>query len=990
MAVKTPRILVLIVLFLSAFVSAARALDLRDVLIDYTLTSWGRKDGLTGPIWAIAQDRDGFLWLGTDDGLARFDGVRFVAWDAVGGSTLPSASVRTLHLSSDDSLWVGFAGNEGVARIHGKQVQMFSTINNTATGTVSAIAEDREHRIWVAAASGLFRFAKGEWQQLGPAQSLPESGFTTGFVDMNGAMWIGAAEGFFSNRGSKDDQFTLVEPLAPSVRALSISQDGTGRMWANDPIAGYRPMGDRFVAPRGGQAGRGFRLLHDRDGNLWVATIGQGLWRVRNAVDPARINIEKSTVLSGLSSDAVRCVFEDRDGNIWAGTTEGVDRLVPHRITPWTGLGLVATIEAADATHVWVGTEDDLIRFSRHEHGVWEPDALRLPLRGVRMIRSNGRGLAWVSSTEGVFRIEGTSMTRISLPPGLPPLAIEVIASDRRVGMWAIANGGVLLHDDGNQLRVIDQIPALRNARAQAATTTTDGRLWIGYSGSRVGAYAGPGRFTSFSSKDGLIDGTYYGLHEDLRGALWVAGTNGLSRFNGERFVSVTQANGIPAAGVYALTEDQDGFLWLATGAGVHRLERAEFDAVAGNPTRQLHFRSYDSAEGLAGLPVQLGDRNAVRAGDGSIWFITSRGVSVVDPRGLAAARPQPRLVIDEVMANDVPVTSDRLAAGTSKLQIEYTAPELTYPLKPRFRYRLDGFDTDWVDAGRRRTVLYTNLPPRRYTFHVAVSDDEGRWSSSEVTYAFTLAPRFYQTWWFYVGIALAAAAVLGGAYQLRLRQLRKQFSLVLGERVRLSRELHDTLLQSLVGLALEFDAVSKTIDASPTAARDRIVKIRERVEEYIREARRSIWSLRSPALETAELTDALRASGERATQSQGVEFSFNVHGNARRQPANVEHQILRIGQEAVLNAVRHSGAHHIHMELSYGDDQVTLRVIDDGCGFEPGRGGAGTTNDHYGITTMHERAQQIGGQVSISSAPGAGTTIEAVVPSHETPAEAA
>jgi signal transduction histidine kinase len=213
---------------------------------------------------------------------------------------------------------------------------------------------------------------------------------------------------------------------------------------------------------------------------------------------------------------------------------------------------------------------------------------------------------------------------------------------------------------------------------------------------------------------------------------------------------------------------------------------------------------------------------------------------------------------------------------------------------------------------------------------------------------------------------------------------------MVLGERVRLSRELHDTLLQSLVGLALEFDAVSKSIETSPAAARERVVKIRERVEEYIREARRSIWSLRSPALETADLIDALRTSGERATASRPVGFTFSVQGAPRRQPANVEHQILRIAQEAVLNAIRHSGARQIHMDLRYDDRDLTLRVTDDGRGFEPGRVAEGTT-DHYGITTMRERAQQVGGRVSISSAPGKGTVIEAVVPTtKENPAEAA
>ncbi len=315
-----------------------------------------------------------------------------------------------------------------------------------------------------------------------------------------------------------------------------------------------------------------------------------------------------------------------------------------------------------------------------------------------------------------------------------------------------------------------------------------------------------------------------------------------------------------------------------------------------------------------------------------------------------------------------------------SKLEIDYTAPELTSPLKTRFRYRLEGFDPDWVDAGTRRQALYTNLPPRDYTFRLAVNQDDGRWSETEATWAFVLRPRFSQTWWFVGLVVLSIAGVTWAAWQIRVRQLRRQFSLVLGERVRLSRELHDTLLQSLVGVALEFDAVSKTLESSPATARERVIKIREQVEEYIREARRSIWSLRSPALETGDLIEALRDSATRATAGHDLAFSFDQSGEPRRLSSNVEHQLLRIGQEALLNAVRHSGASAITMQLHYAPESISLTIRDNGHGFASGRGPEGTT-DHYGLTTMRERAQQAGGQLTIVSEPGKGTTVDAVVP---------
>jgi signal transduction histidine kinase len=280
---------------------------------------------------------------------------------------------------------------------------------------------------------------------------------------------------------------------------------------------------------------------------------------------------------------------------------------------------------------------------------------------------------------------------------------------------------------------------------------------------------------------------------------------------------------------------------------------------------------------------------------------------------------------------------------------------------------------------------LYTNLPPRDYTFRVAVSQDDGRWSEAEATWAFTLRPRFYQTWWFGGVVGLTLAGLTWAAWQIRVRQLRRQFALVLGERVRLSRELHDTLLQSLVGVALEFDAVSKSLEASPATARERVIKIREQVEEYIREARRSIWSLRSPALETGDLIDALRDAAARAKAGHDIAFTFEQQGDQRRLSSQIEHQLLRIGQEALLNAVRHSGATAISLRLQYDPDTVSLVISDNGHGFDVARSGEGTT-DHYGLMTMHERAEQAGGRLTLTSAPGRGTTVEAVVPTRQEP----
>ena len=747
--------------YVSASIATLHAVDLRNVLTDYTLTSFGRKDGLAGPVWAIAQGADGFLWLGTDEGLIRFDGVRFVAWDQFGAAPLPRLTVRSLHVAHDKSLWVGFGAAGAIARIQGRNVRVYGESDGAATGAVTAMAEDRRHAMWVAGANGLFRLDNDRWQRLGSTQGLPEVAATNVYIDSSDTLWVGTAAGLYWRPEPTDDKFQQLDPASDPVRALSLSEDATGRMWTSDPLIGFRTLGYRTTPATGAEAGRGYRLLHDRTDSLWVGTIGQGLWRVRHSADPGQATIEKTTVLSGLSSDAVRSIFEDRDGNIWAGTTDGVDRLVPHRITPWTGLGLVGTIAAAPDARIWVGTADGIIRFSRAATA-WQPDDTRIPMRGVRDLRIDGDGVVWTVSSDGLLRIDGTHATRVVLPPGVNGENIEALAGSRQSGVWVVAAGGVVFRVEGPRTTLFNQVSSLKGTPVTSALVDTSGRLWLALNGAQIGMLSGPGQFKVFGPQDGLGPGPHFEIYEDSEHSLWICGADGLSRLSGDRFVVVSRANGLPAGGVFGLTEDDEHNLWLSTSAGIIRLARSEFDAAVANPGYQMHFRTYDTSDGLAGFPVQAGDRNGIRASDGTLWFVTSRGLSVVEPRALAIARPTPRVAIDAIEVNDRPVAdaAQALSAGATKLQISYTLPELTYPLKSRFRYRLDGFDSGWVDAGNRRQALYTNLPPGRYAFHVDASGDEGRWSETEAIWAFSIAPRFYRTWWFYglLGLALSAS----------------------------------------------------------------------------------------------------------------------------------------------------------------------------------------------------------------------------------------
>jgi signal transduction histidine kinase len=296
-----------------------------------------------------------------------------------------------------------------------------------------------------------------------------------------------------------------------------------------------------------------------------------------------------------------------------------------------------------------------------------------------------------------------------------------------------------------------------------------------------------------------------------------------------------------------------------------------------------------------------------------------------------------------------------------------------------RFRYRLVGFDSDWIDAGSARQAIYSNLAPRKYVFRVGADDGDGTWSEPEAAWAFSVSPTYYQTPWFFVALFLAIAALIGLAWQYRVKQMRAQFALIVAERVRLSREIHDTLLQSLVGVALECQDMADELGSSNHEYSERFLSLRREIEEYIREARQSIFNLRSPRLQATPLDAALRDIGERATAGK-VDFDLRVTGSAHRLPATVEEQLLRIGQEAIVNAVRHASAKMIQVELEYAPHSLTLRVTDDGAGFDTAR--SMEMDGHYGLVSMRERSSQLGADFRISSASGRGTVIETVVPS--------
>jgi len=590
-----------------------------------------------------------------------------------------------------------------------------------------------------------------------------------------------------------------------------------------------------------------------------------------------------------------------------------------------------------------------------------------------------------MGATSGLWRMTGDRAVPVPLPPEFPQRRITVLSS--RAGTLLVGDGEQLFRWNGKTLVRVEMRAGDGGASKIAlAYAAADGRVWIASDDGRIAFLDEQWAIHVLGPEHGLPDGTPRTVHaivDDDEGTVWIAGRGELTRFANGRASTLTQAQGLPGSRVSSVVVDESGFLWLSVDRGLMRVDRREVTAVLSNPTQRLRYRLYDASDGLAGAP--LGTIQSTRASDGTLWFARGGGLTAVDPRALSVDRDEPSspVQIESVVANERRFRTASVAAlppGTRRLQISYTALALSTLDNIRFRYRLDGVDTQWVEAGAGRSAFYTNLSPGRYRFTVESQTDDGTWRTSTAAWSFAIQPAFYQTGVFYAACALAIMFAIWATWRMRLQIVQQRFTLVMAERNRLSREIHDTLLQSLVAVALEFDALGRTLDSSTATAKQELLRIRRQVEAHIREVRQSIWNLRTSTAEVRDLCEALREFAVRLVADRPVRVTAKATGTSRQFAVAVENQLLRIGHEAITNAVRHADATVIRIELQFGREMVVLRVTDNGRGFRQ-QDVLSCLDGHYGLTTMRERAEEIGGQFTLTTAPDRGTVVEAVLP---------
>jgi ligand-binding sensor domain-containing protein/signal transduction histidine kinase len=963
----------------------AHALDPSHTVGEFARRAWQTDNGLPqNTVHSIAQTADGYIWIATEEGLARFDGLGFAVFDKQNTPALKSNDVRALMATREGgSLWVCTAA--GIARLSGGEWRTFTTAEGLAGNDVATAYEDRDGSIWVATSEGLSRYREGSFTSFTSKDGLAKGGVQAVSEDAEGNLWIGTDEGLSRFRDDVFTSFTSKDGL-PGGGVAVIERGADGCMWLGT-TAGLSSLCDgrfrNYTAAFGLPNDRVISLRAEREGSLWVGT-ASGLARFREG------RFETFDDEEGLSDGIILSLFEDAEGSLWVGTESGGLRQLKDKkfITYTTREGLasdlVKSIYEDRAGNIWVGTYGGGLNLLKGGYVKTYTTEDGLASNIVLSLVEDAEGALWVGTPDGLSRFRDGEFKTYTSAEGLPNDFVRSIYADRAGALWVGTRGGLARLKDGAFTSYTTR-EGLPDDFVGTIYEDAAGALWVGTLGG-LSRFAG-GRFTNYTTREGLSDNVVISIHGDREGRLWI-GTNGggLNLLKDGRFTSFTTRDGLPNDTIYRILEDARGRLWMSCNKGVFRLEKSELEEFAAGRIHSLTPVVYGTADGMRTRECSGGGHpSAWRGADGRLWFSTIKGVAMIDPEHLASNEQPPPTVIEQVRVDGEVVAAAaphvELAPGKSRFDFYYAGLSFVAPEKVRYRYKLEGFDRDWVDGGDRRVAYYTNLGPGEYRFLVLASNNDGVWSRTPATFAFRLAPHFYRTYWFYALVLVCAALMAWQIYALRLRQVRARFGAVLQERNRIAREIHDNLAQEILGISVQLEIVARQMPVSIEAARTHLDRARGLVRGSVAEARRYVWDLRSQSLEERDLPAALAEMTRRLTAEESVQTQFHVGGTFRPLAPQIENNLLRIGQEAVGNAVRHARARTISVSLDFDSREVRLGVKDDGRGFDPRAYDDGGAGGHFGLVGMRERAEQMGGSAVVNSTHGEGTQVIVRIP---------
>ncbi|HXI69597.1 MAG TPA: two-component regulator propeller domain-containing protein [Verrucomicrobiae bacterium] len=985
--------------------------------LSFNFRSWEKEQGLPqSSIQALAQTRDGYLWLGCGDGIVRFDGLRFVAPGMQEG--LSNGPVRILFGDHLGALWVGRAPG-GLIRWQNNQMTGFTMREGLPSGSVTALAEDNTGRVWIGTDAGLVLWQDGQLVSLKAAEPFKGQPITALFKDRSGTLWIGVkGAGVFQLAGDKFVPVTgdTLDDLLKDPHGLLVDQ--TGRMWiaAGEDSVLCREGGHwyRYRIPRSMTKSPVSSLAEESDGTIWAGADGGGLLQFKE-----NKFVEISMGGEG-AGNQIESLLTDREGKLWVGTAAGLKRLQRKCLFAFgqnEGLGFGAVQGLAEVAPgvIWAAKPNGSLYRWDGKYFSWLTTAGLLSHDSqVSALLVTRDGHCWMATSNSLLLYKDPLTAADEVKSiELTNASIISLAEDSGGALWLGTRAGKIW-----QLRAGKWLAQANVTNAVTAIVPDpDGSIWFGTDGSGLYRFMN-GTFSRVDKGEGLLSDKIRTLYLDVQGTLWI-GTDGggLSRWRNGRMASFTTRDGLSDNTISQILEDDAGRLWLGSSGGIASVLKARLDELAAGKIANVYPQHFGRAEGMLSEECTGGFGPAgLKTKSGLLWFPTSKGVVVVNPRVQPATAFMPNTVLEEVLVDGVPdpllhgsagktakqdgqsgkeisrLEMLRITPGKHRVEFRYTGLNFDAPDLIRFRYRLEGLDGDWVDAGTRRTAFYSYLPPGDYRFRVAACNSDGLWSESESSLELTVSRHFWQTWWFItlaglslmISVGVAVRVVEKRKLQRRLKHLEQERALE-RERTRIAQDLHDEMGAKLCRISFLSEHARRG-ELPPQELRDQISSISDASREVLHSLDEIVWAV-NPQNDTLEhVASYIGQYAQEYFQLTGIECELDIPAQLPAHPlsSQMRHHLFLATHEALTNILKHSGAAHAKISMAYSNATFEINISDDGKGFEPppfeSKPPSTTAASGDGLNNMWQRLADIGGHCSIESASGRGTNIRFVI----------
>jgi len=964
----------------SALLQPALALNPNKAFTQYTRTLWPQA------VSAITQTPDGYLWLGTSEGLLRFDGHEFVTHTKARGS-LPSNSIITLHTGAQGTLWIGT--NDGLASYKDGKFRIHKH-EGVSDKAITSVVEDPDGALWMLAAGTLIRLQDGKVHAFAPELLRPIASPRLVYQDRDKTLWVAGIGGVIKRAGKSFVPVLGPKQLGEVVIQTMLKTEAGLWLGGGQGLINVDPKGNirRYTTKDGLPNSLVLELMEDHVGTLWVGTSG-GLSRFekgRFAHPPPDDTLEH---------DLVWALLDDREGNLWMGTQNSLVRLRDDVFSTYgrsEGLPSDKPMAVHEDPHgqLWVAYRDrGLLAF---RPGPPRTFTMADGLAGdeIYNIRDGAHGDLLISTLGGLSRMHAGRFKNYTIPDLGGRTAVHDALEDSRGRLWAAAPSGIYQYREGTWHPAVpsDSSPA---SYALLLEEGPDHSIWAGTFLGGLWKLEGPGQDKPrlLTTADGLGSNQIRSMMWDAQGTLWI-GTfdGGLTRLRDGKFRTYRASDGLLSDNVMHVEDDQAGNLWLSTTKGVCRISKQQLADLDAGKIQRLRPINYGAAEGLRSVqmaPAFPGGGGGTRSRDGRLWFSSGNGLATIHPLHdlpddvRSKANPVAHVVSVAVDGQSLDTAkAAELEPGFGRIDFTFVGLYLSAPQLVEYSYKLEGQDSAWTEPQPYRGTSYNNLRHGNYRFRVRAIEAGGH--SNEASFAFVVLPHFYETTLF---MLLASLSLLGstyGIYRLRMAQMRTSFNAVFEERARLAREIHDTLAQGFVGISHQLDALAAKLSGDPAITRQHLDLARKMTRHSLTEARRSMMDLRMSELQEQDLYSALSGAAQHWVAGTDVRAKVEISGIKRKLPPELEQNLLRIAQEAVVNVLKHANARTVSVSLSVQDREVVLRIEDDGAGFDT----AGTflgPGGHFGIIGMRERAERLGGTFTLTSQAGSGTRVEVKVP---------